>query len=276
MTSNGPTINGGKEEMTADAVVTGDAEIVPINLNPSSFDYQSLDVAVATEMQSAACRIRQRTRAAYIDVGRDLIAIRDTIEHGKFIAWVEGECEINIRTAQRMMAVAEFLGKNNKLSYLPPGAVLPLTARTTPPLVIKGILKRIEAGERPSASEITGEVIKAKNQEADLARRLRRRGGKLYHAMTAEKRALAEAAKERHKKRLQREEQKRKREQAKRLADAEAAANLLVDCIGERLHEFIELVEKATWWDFKTRLMARHILAKSTETGDLADDARVA
>ena len=62
MTATRLTINSDKEEIEVAAAAARDAEIVPINLNASSFDYQSLDAVVATEMRSAACRTRQRTR----------------------------------------------------------------------------------------------------------------------------------------------------------------------------------------------------------------------
>src|SRR5205085_852167 len=120
----------------------------------------------------------------------------------------------------------------------------------------RGLFKRIEAGERPRAREITSEVRRAKHQEAELARLVRPGPHRRHHrAMTAEERAQAEAAKERQQKRLHREEQKRKREQAERLADAEVSANLLADVIRDRLHEFIALVEKVSWWEVKSRLM---------------------
>ena len=47
------------------------------------FKYDSVgDAALASEMQIAASRIRDRMKAALIDVGRDLIAIKDRVEHG--------------------------------------------------------------------------------------------------------------------------------------------------------------------------------------------------
>jgi hypothetical protein len=52
------------------------------------FNYESIkSAALAEQMQSAADRIRRRNIAAFIEGGRDLIAIKDRIEHGKFAVW---------------------------------------------------------------------------------------------------------------------------------------------------------------------------------------------
>src|SRR5436190_4035392 len=127
------------------------------------FDYESIaDASVASDMRSAAERIRQRTRAAYIETGRELSAIKTRLEHGSFVAWVERECEINIRTAQRMMAVVEFLAKNDSLSYLPPSTLSLLTARSTPVVeAVDALSGRIDAGERPSTKQVSALIAKA-------------------------------------------------------------------------------------------------------------------
>ena len=77
------------------------------------------------------------TLAALIDVGRDLIAIKD--ENGKFVEWVENECLINIRTAQRMMAAVELITTNDKLSYLPRTTLELLAASATPRPTVEAI-----------------------------------------------------------------------------------------------------------------------------------------
>ena len=104
------------------------------------FKYDSVgDAALASEMQIAASRIRDRMKAALIDVGRDLIAIKDRVEHGKFVEWVENECLINIRTAQRMMAAVELITTNDKLSYLPRTTLELLAVSATPRPTVEAI-----------------------------------------------------------------------------------------------------------------------------------------
>lgn len=125
---------------------------------PTAFDYALLDAAVADEARAAADRIRTRTRAAFLDVGRDLLAIKKQVERGQFIAWVEHECGINIRTAQRAMSAAQLVAENDKLSYLPQDALLALTARSTPHAVISLVIDKIEHGECPTGAEIKEEI----------------------------------------------------------------------------------------------------------------------
>jgi hypothetical protein len=213
-----------------------------------SFDYTAIDdVAVAGEMQAAAGRIRERTRAAVVEVGRDLLDIKKRVEHGQFQAWVETECQINIRTAQRAMAAAAVVEKNDKLSYLPSDGLLALAARSTPAPVADLIVKRIEAGEKPTASEIKGlvhEVHEANRTEARLTRPMRGRSfGKATPAQQA-RRAKKEAL----------EQKKEERQRAERNAVLDTAVHLLVECLGDRLSDYLLLASKASPWDIHNRL----------------------
>ena len=52
------------------------------------FDYASMRSDIANQMRTAAHRIHQLHRAAVVDdIGRELIAIKDRIEHGHFVEW---------------------------------------------------------------------------------------------------------------------------------------------------------------------------------------------
>src|SRR4051794_21569640 len=73
----------------------------------TGFDYAILDPVIADEARAAADRIRTLTRAAVQDVGRELLAIKKQVKRGQFKTWVEHECGINIRTAQRAMNAAQ-------------------------------------------------------------------------------------------------------------------------------------------------------------------------
>ena len=122
------------------------------------FDYSVMDAAVADEMRDAAARVRRRMVAASRDVGRDLIVIKDRVEHGQFVAWVENECRLNIRTAQRLMQAAGLVSKCDKLSYLPQATLELLTAGATPEPTKQAIIDRVNAGERPSPQDIARDV----------------------------------------------------------------------------------------------------------------------
>src|ERR1043165_4195669 len=76
----------------------------------SRFDYAGLAANVAVDLQERAKRIRHRKRSPFIDVGHELLeAKRHDLEHGKFITWIETECGLNKRSAQRMMQAAAWV-----------------------------------------------------------------------------------------------------------------------------------------------------------------------
>src|SRR3954466_6907164 len=59
--------------------------------NPGGFNYRALDPALASEARQAAQRIRShcRTQAlTLIEIGRDLVSIKERLLHGQFRAWL--------------------------------------------------------------------------------------------------------------------------------------------------------------------------------------------
>ncbi len=135
------------------------AEVIPL------FDYTKLDADFAGELQRTADRVRERSREA-IEIGRDLLAVKDRLEHGDFTAWVEDECGLKVRTAQRFMQAAALIAKNDKLSYLPVDGLAALSSPRAPKATVDGIIARIEVGERPSAAAIAREIAAAKPKVA--------------------------------------------------------------------------------------------------------------
>src|SRR3954447_14910586 len=89
-----------------------------------AFDYDTLAPEIAAEARAAPGRINERIRAyqgAIIEAGRDLLAIKERLEHGSFLAWIEAEFGMTGRTAQNyMMAASVFGDKCETVSYLPP------------------------------------------------------------------------------------------------------------------------------------------------------------
>ena len=152
-----------RDDPPEDLVMTG-AEIIS-----GGFDYGQLDAGVAAEVREAADRVRGLIRASIIDVGHELLAIKDRISHGQFVAWVEHECQFKIRAAQRAMRAAEMVGKNDKLSYLPPDGLVALASRSASEPIVAEIIGQIETGAQPTAAEIKRR-IKAARLEARTAR----------------------------------------------------------------------------------------------------------
>jgi hypothetical protein len=136
--------------------------VEPVEIIPP-FDYTKLDADFAAELQRTANRVRERNREE-IEIGRDLLAVKDRLEHGDFTAWVEDECGLKVRTAQRFMQAALLIAKNDKLSYLPVDGLTALSSPRAPKATVDGIIARIEAGARPSAAAITREIAAAKRK----------------------------------------------------------------------------------------------------------------
>src|SRR5262249_20975723 len=75
-------------------------ELVPVVVG---FNYDLLEAKVAERVRSSADRIRERVRKTVediIEVGRDLLAAKEALEHGQFGPWLKAEFGWSERTAQ--------------------------------------------------------------------------------------------------------------------------------------------------------------------------------
>jgi Protein of unknown function (DUF3102) len=115
------------------------------------FDYSVLDTDIAYNLRRQAHRIRKRIGKAtqdLIDIGRDLLAAKQLLEHGEFIKWVEAEVGIARRTAQAYMAIAKLAeDKGAAIALLPPTTVHRLAAKSAPPEVVREVLAKAQSGD---------------------------------------------------------------------------------------------------------------------------------
>lgn len=129
---------------------------------------QAFDVSAATFARAAAERIRQHQAgavAAIIAIGRELISVRDRLDHGQFGGWLAEEFDFTDRTARNFMRVAEVFGRNgNGVSVLPQATVYKLAAKSTPPEIVGKVLAAIEAGEPVDVQKIEREVDDARKR----------------------------------------------------------------------------------------------------------------
>ncbi|HEY2531552.1 MAG TPA: DUF3102 domain-containing protein [Xanthobacteraceae bacterium] len=118
---------------------------------PAPFDYSVLDTDIAYNLRRQAHRIRKRIGKAtqdLIDIGRDLLAAKELLEHGEFIKWVEAEVGIARRTAQAYMAIAKLAeDKGAAIALLPPTTVHRLAAKSAPPEVVSEVLAKAQSGD---------------------------------------------------------------------------------------------------------------------------------
>lgn len=130
----------------------------------------------AKELQEAALRIKALRRAATehaVEIGQELLRVKEKLPHGVFVKWVEKVCEFKIRTAQDLMKLAREVESDAKLvALMVPSTLRVYLSKTTPPAVRNTILKRLESGERVSRSELYSQISDTKPKaEAGADRR---------------------------------------------------------------------------------------------------------
>jgi Protein of unknown function (DUF3102) len=137
----------------------------PPNEVSAPFDYSTFDADVADQMRDHANRICKIQRASVLEVGRELTAAKELVEHRCFARWLRTACQMHIRTAERAMLAAKLVEKNDNLSYLAPDGLLALASRSAPEPVVSRIIGEIAAGVRPSAAEIKRRIAEDKKTE---------------------------------------------------------------------------------------------------------------
>jgi hypothetical protein len=109
--------------------------------NGAHFNYGQLEPGVAELARKTADRVRGQIRKsirAIIEIGNELIAMKEQLSHGEFGAWIRSEFGWTDRTARNFMAVAEHLGDKTEIisdSHITPTAAYLLAAPSTPEVV---------------------------------------------------------------------------------------------------------------------------------------------
>ena len=232
-------------------------------LTAITFDYGALDADTANSLRRQAERIRAQvktTTCTIIEIGRDILAVKQHLKHGQFSKWVEAECGFTVRSAQNYMRAAEFAeGKHETVSLLEPAAVYKLVAKSTPPAVVAAAISRIESGEalnEASIKEMMGHA-RYEAREAALKADQERRDSKLPKGTLEARRA-----KQAEETRLFTE----RRESDKRAAIA--AARAIVDRIGLDAARFLsETLEANDMWNVLEELQIE-LQRRKDETDD--------
>ena len=139
-------------------------ELVPVVVG---FRYDLLETTVAEKVRSSADRIRERVKKTVediIEVGNDLLAVKEALGHGQFGPWLKAEFGWGERTAQNFMSVAERF-KSAKFAELPiqPSAAFLLAAPAVPDEARQVAVEKAEAGKEitvATAREIVAEAKK--------------------------------------------------------------------------------------------------------------------
>jgi hypothetical protein len=162
-------VSGATEVIRAGAKLTPNA-LLPLASSKleSAFDYDTIAAEDADALRTEAERIRRlitKSTADLIEIGRNLIAVKAKLGHGKFLHWVESEIGIPRRSSQRYMGIADLAeAKGVMVSLLTPAAAYLLSAKSTPPDIVGDVIRRLEAGERITEDAVEGLVRSNKEQ----------------------------------------------------------------------------------------------------------------
>jgi hypothetical protein len=140
------------------------------------FNYDLLETKLADKVRSAADRIRERIKKTVediIEVGNDLLAVKEALPHGQFLPWLRAEFGWSERSAQNFMSVAEQF-KSAKTADLPiqPSAAYLLAAPSVPDEAREKAVEKAEAGEEitfAAAREIVADARKKKRPRKQKA-----------------------------------------------------------------------------------------------------------
>ena len=139
-------------------------ELIPVVVG---FNYDVLETKVAEQVRSSADRIRERVKKTVediIEVGNDLLTVKESLQHGQFGAWLKAEFGWSERTAQNFMSVADrFKSENVADLRIQPSAAYFLAAPSVPDEARQVAVEKAEAGEEitfAAAKQIVAEAKK--------------------------------------------------------------------------------------------------------------------
>jgi Protein of unknown function (DUF3102) len=155
------------------------------------YDYSALDPAVVKQVQASAEKIRQTVKRVLedvIEIGRDLIAVKDALPHGQFGPWIRAELGWPERTVRNFMGVAEVFGSKSAIIAdlgIQPTAAYLLAAPSVPDEARLKAVERAQSGEKITITVARELVSQARTKGAGKTRKTGRtsRGDRLRRTL---------------------------------------------------------------------------------------------
>ena len=201
-----------------------------------TFDYNALAPDAAATLREQARHLRAlvtKTTTDMIEIGRDLMSVKNKLKHGQFTSWVEAEIGISVRTAQGYMRLAILAeGKSATVSLLPSSTARMLAAKAAPPDIVEHVITKAAAG-----TIVPDRVVKRLISDRHAEQR--------YDALEAK---LAEKKARRPKAAREREERERQEylaERERKRAETIVRAQAVIDRFPAEDVQF--LAETLTW-----------------------------
>jgi hypothetical protein len=159
-----------------------------------SFDYSILDSELAEQAQAAAGRIKDRlqtTRRSYIDIGNDLIEMKEKLGHGRFGPWLETEFTMSVRFADDCMASARLVTKFAVGANLPPTILVALASPSADPGIIEDVLADFKVGKVVTAADVKEKLAEARTAKKKAQAAQKKSPEQIAKERAAEKRRQA-------------------------------------------------------------------------------------
>ena len=95
-----------------------------------------------------------------IEIGRELIDVKDELPHGQFEIWIRDEFQMNREMANNFMQVAtRFGGGMSDYLTFKPTVLYALAAPSTPDSVIEKAIEQAESGEKVTVADFTSQRV---------------------------------------------------------------------------------------------------------------------
>jgi hypothetical protein len=146
------------------------------------FDYSLIKEGVVEQVRSAAERIRQKVKKTLedvIEIGNDLLAVKEALPHGQFLPWLKAEFGWRERMAQNFMSVAERFGPK-------PAMIADLAIQPTAAYLLAAPSAPDEARQKAVEMAEAGEQITPKVAKKILARAKKKKGRRKFKALATE------------------------------------------------------------------------------------------
>lgn len=107
-------------------------------------------------------RIKSRNDKYQLETGRDLLDAKAILPHGQFGPWVKENFGWSTSTVNNFMNAAKLVDELPKMGDLKPSAIMALAAPSTPETVKSEVLADLDAGKKPTVTEVKAKIAVAK------------------------------------------------------------------------------------------------------------------
>jgi hypothetical protein len=144
-----------------------DSVDLPNATDGREFNYAALPPDVATSVRRAADTIRRRLGGTTLEVGEQLLFVREHLEHGQWLAWLRAEFNWSETSARNYMGLARLTRECPEAHALPLSTAVAIG--TAPDELREALLAEVRAGDIPPCAQVRRRIMRhLEKQEAEL------------------------------------------------------------------------------------------------------------